>query len=299
MQPNSLSRHKDAVPREFAAAPIRRSVALFLVLVAAFTIGIPALLLFMGSIPGRGEVGNSPAHGLSETAIGTMNVFRETQGTFFSKLPEANQRWIRGVSQLESELDEGGIWNSQSRDALRTLLVRIGQRRVGDVEIGHAGTLFFLPDIRHLIGPGFLTEEFLQRRSQEIGDKGTRVQPDSRVAILDFQKQLLNLGIQLIVVPTPSKAAIISEQLSVQCAAGAWALRNSSLEQWKPRRGVAVSSYRYTLGTGRDAAGCRKAGKVCAVGIGNGAAGGDAIYPGTSDREQRGRPVVHAATIGS
>ncbi len=233
MQPNSLSRHKDAVPREFAAAPIRRSVALFLVLVAAFTIGIPALLLFMGSIPGRGEVGNSPAHGLSETAIGTMNVFRETQGTFFSKLPEANQRWIRGVSQLESELDEGGIWNSQSRDALRTLLVRIGQRRVGDVEIGHAGTLFFLPDIRHLIGPGFLTEEFLQRRSQEIGDKGTRVQPDSRVAILDFQKQLLNLGIQLIVVPTPSKAAIISEQLSVQCAAGAWALRNSSLEQWK------------------------------------------------------------------
>lgn len=233
MQPNSPSRQNDGGPREFAAAPIRRSVALFLILVAAFTIGIPALVLFMVSILGRSDPGNSPVHVLMATVIGTFDVFRETQGTCFAKISSANQRWMQGVDELESRLDEGGLWNSQSRDVLRTLLVRIGHRRVSDVEIGHAGTLFFLPDIRHLIGPGFLTEDFLQRRSQEIGDEGTRVQPDSRIAILDFQKQLLELGIQLIVVPTPSKAAIIPEQLSVQCAAGAGALRNSSLDQWK------------------------------------------------------------------
>ena len=233
MQPNALSPQQETVPREFAAAPIRRSVAVFLVLAAAFTIGIPSILLFAESTPGRSEAGNSPAHGLIATVIGTVNVFRETQGTVFAKVPAANQRWIQGVAELESQLDEGGLWNSRSREVLRSLLVWSGQRRMGDVEIGHAGTLFFLPDIRHLTGPGFLTEEFLQRRSRETGDGGTPVQPDSRIAILDFQKQLQGLGIQLIVVPTPSKGALVPEQLSLRSAVGERVLRNSSSDQWK------------------------------------------------------------------
>lgn len=230
---NSLTSQKHALQRAGAAAPVARSVALFLVSVAACTIGIPGVIPLAGSVFHRQPVASSPADSITATLRGTFHDFRGAEGPFGTGVLAANRRWMQGVAELESQLEDVGLLTVSARNGLRTLLVKMGKRRVGDVEAGHSNTLFFHPDIRHLTGPGFLTEGFLQRRSQETGRNGMAVQPDSRAAILNFHQQLQQRGIRLIVVPTPCKAAIHPEQLSVQRAPTPRALRNSSMEEWK------------------------------------------------------------------
>lgn len=86
--------------------------------------------------------------------------------------------------------------------------------------------LFYRPDVDYLTGPGFLEPEVLRTRAR----KGERepVQADPIPAITRFKAQLKERGIELIVMPAPSKPIIQPEKLNPRFAGIQMALQNPS-----------------------------------------------------------------------
>lgn len=81
---------------------------------------------------------------------------------------------------------------------------------------GRDGWLYFTPGLDYLTGQPFLASGQLEKReeSHEIWEKP--LQPDPLKAIINFKEQLGRRGIELIVVPVPTKGAIEPEKLSVR-----------------------------------------------------------------------------------
>ncbi len=89
--------------------------------------------------------------------------------------------------------------------------------------IGKDGWLFFSGDYEYLINPGFLRKEKLHKRML------SGVQPDPVKAVLQFQEQLKERGIRLILLPVPVKPMIYPDKLSGVSGP----LQNPSWEEFK------------------------------------------------------------------
>lgn len=203
-------------PKPSATAEISRPVAGLLVVLAMLSVGVPTVVETV-----RRAVTETPATTESMTIPGllaeTLTGFWNDEGTGLPLLQSFSHQWDRSVRQLERSLEDNALLNPRSLTGIRGLLVSMGLRSLGNVDLGGSHRslgprpLFFRPDIEHLTGPGFLVPETLARRGGDRdfvaeGPEGV-AQPDPRIAILDFAKQLKQRGIDLIVVPTPSKAA--------------------------------------------------------------------------------------------
>lgn len=118
-----------------------------------------------------------------------------------------NNRLLERMDHFEHQLEEGSF--------LRSLLLAPGQRILlslgyGNEKVypGRRPWLFYRPDMDYLMGPGFLEKERLKQRRMEGKIWEKSVQPDPLVAILDFNRQLAERGITLILMPTPSKGSL-------------------------------------------------------------------------------------------
>jgi alginate O-acetyltransferase complex protein AlgJ len=80
--------------------------------------------------------------------------------------------------------------------------------------IGRSGWLFYRPGVEYLTGEAFLNPARLHARLRSGSENASPLQPDPRVAILDFQRQLASRAITLVVVPTPVKAVVHPDRLS-------------------------------------------------------------------------------------
>lgn len=76
------------------------------------------------------------------------------------------------------------------------------------VFVGDDEWLYFQPSLRFLYGPGFLDTAQLRRRSLDHNAWAPPPHPDPRPAIHAFREDLLQLGIELLVVPIPAKPTI-------------------------------------------------------------------------------------------
>lgn len=165
----------------------------------------------------------------------------------FGTLPAAKQ--FRGIRSLHD------IWNLLPRaEALKSaekamendsvvsqwLLpsvqsVLVGQLRAGNeqVYLGRDGWLFYRPDVDYLTEPGFLEPTRLKQRRH-----AARAQPDPVAPIVQFRDQLAARGIDLVLVPVPSKAALEGEKLSARVSPEA-VLENRSLGEFRKRMSAA------------------------------------------------------------
>jgi hypothetical protein len=89
------------------------------------------------------------------------------------------------------------------------------ERRVNEAESnrqfvlqGSQGWLFFAPEIRSLLAGRFWGDP-----AASVSRSIRPEQADPLPVILDFQRQLSDAGIDLLVVPVPAKAAVVSERL--------------------------------------------------------------------------------------
>jgi len=87
-------------------------------------------------------------------------------------------------------------------------LARDAEQTTNMVVKGREGWAFFVPDLRHL-GVERFWGDAAPRASRALKPS----QADPLPAILDFQRQLKALGVSLLVVPVPPKAAIYPDQL--------------------------------------------------------------------------------------
>lgn len=238
--PGPLVTHKPS-----ATAEISRPVASLLVVLALLSIGVPTVIeTFRRAVTVTPVTTQSPT--IPDLLAETLTSFWNAEGAGLSRLQSFSDQWDRSVRQLERSLEETALLNPRSLAAVRGLLVSMGLQSLGNVDIGSRNPshgsrhLFFRPDIVHLTGPGFLAPEMLTRRTGDPSAPaaGTEQveQPDPRLAILDFAKQLKLRGIKLIVMPTPSKAAFAnswgSGSTRTNTVGNSDVLRNASFGQF-------------------------------------------------------------------
>ena len=232
-------------PKPSATAEISRPVAGLLVVLAMLSLGIPSVIETVRRAVNE-TAATTQAPTFPDLLAKTLTSFRNFEGAGLSQLQSFSRQWDRSVRQLERSLEETALLNPRSLVGVRGLLVSMGLRSLGNVDIASREdslgpqTLFFRPDIEHLTGPGFLAPGTLARRAGHPGspDNGTEwvAQPDPRLAILDFAKQLKYRGIELIVMPTPSKAAFAASWTSgatrTNSAGSPDVIRNASFRQF-------------------------------------------------------------------
>ena len=125
----------------------------------------------------------------------------------------ANRKVLSGTQAFERGLENDALLGRSLRPSAQLLMttwLRAGNERVYP---GRDGWLFFRPDVEYLTGRGFLDPSQLAKRRASGSEVTAAIQPDPRIAIMSFRRELEARGITLIVVPTPVKPGVHPEQL--------------------------------------------------------------------------------------
>jgi len=135
--------------------------------------------------------------------------------TLWDRVFAANGALLRGIGDYETQLEDTSFMAQffiPRMQALTSRYVGLGNEQV---YLGRDGWLFYRPEVDYVTGAPFLDANFQKRRARS-GDAsaGEAIQPDPVLAIVDFQRQLANRGVHLIVLPAPVKPVIEPDRLS-------------------------------------------------------------------------------------
>jgi len=168
----------------------------------------------------------------------------------------ANRNVLAAISRFELGLEDESLLGRTLRPPTQSVLT--GSLGAGNERVyrGREGWLFYRPDVEYLTGRGFLDPAELRRRVAAVSEWETPPQPDPRLAIARFQRDLEARGITLVVVPTPLKPSVHPEKLARRYADGAGVLQNPSYREFveaMTRDGVLVFDPSDVLGPARRA----------------------------------------------
>jgi hypothetical protein len=171
------------------------------------------------SLPGRVVDGFQ-----ADLAIGTPGRWNRTVA--------ANRVALADMAAFENALEDESLLGRSLRP--RAQLVLSGVLGAGNerVYIGRDGWLFFRPDTEYVTSAGFLDPRRLRRRVAAADEWRAPPQPDPRLAIIDFHRQLEARGITLVVVPTPVKPSIHPEHFAGAYETRREPLQNPSYATW-------------------------------------------------------------------
>jgi len=161
------------------------------------------------------------------------NAYGAANGGSIRKLLVANSQLLRNIDEYEHQLEERSLLTRLFLGPTREVLAKYGGAGSDQAEIGRDGWLFFRPDIEYVTGPGFLEPHVLSHRASSGSQQAAPLQPDPRLAIIQFHQQLAARGIRLIILPTPGKPSIYPEQLSRRADGNSVPLQNRSFERFK------------------------------------------------------------------
>jgi len=155
-----------------------------------------------------------------------------TKGCLLPRVTKANSVLLRGMEEFETGLEDTSRLRAALLPTAQSVLT--GNLGVGNEEVytGLDGWLFYRPSIDYAIGPGFLNPRRLESRRRSGSEWKPPPQPDPVLAILDFQAQLAQCGVRLILVPTPIKATVHPEKFSVRYPADAGPVQNLSYNRF-------------------------------------------------------------------
>jgi alginate O-acetyltransferase complex protein AlgJ len=132
----------------------------------------------------------------------------------------ANHALLEAMNDFEDELEKGSFLRQRLLPPVQRFMTsRLG---VGNEQayVGRDGWLFYRPDVDYVTGRGFLEPEVLRSRARSGDQWDPPPQPDPIAALIDFDRQLAERGIRLLVLPTPVKPMIQPGQLSPRDADG-------------------------------------------------------------------------------
>lgn len=140
-------------------------------------------------------------------------VFQTLEKSGTSRLIEANRALMGEMRRYETRLEESS-WLAQrvlpQAQYFFTWRFGLGNEKV---YCGRKGELFYRPDVDFVTGRGFLEPAQMRRRQLSGADRNISVEPDPLTAIRDFNRELKELGIKLIVMPVPAKPTLKASNL--------------------------------------------------------------------------------------
>ncbi len=205
----------------FAPGTQQVLIGLFLITI----VSVPLLQFAAGLRKGEWVPMREVFHALPSAAkISSVRHFRDA----WDLLPRAEE-----LKSAEKALETESVVSHWLLPPVQSFLV--GKLRAANeqVYLGRDGWLFYRPDVDYVTGPGFMSESWQKQRKQ----KGA-VQPDPVAAIVQFRDQLAGRGIDLILLPIPTKATIDGGQLAADAPRGE-PLQNASFAEFLGRMNAA------------------------------------------------------------
>ena len=144
-----------------------------------------------------------------------------TPADVWALLPHAQE-----LKEAEEDLEKDSVLSQRLLPRVQSLLTGALGAGNEQVYLGRNGWLFYRQDVEYVTGPPFLSPLQLKQRAN------AGLQPDPVKAIVDFRDQLAARGIELVIVPVPTKASVEPEMLSTR-ASGAEALQNASFAEFQ------------------------------------------------------------------
>lgn len=172
----------------------------------AWTLTLTSLLVIL-AVPVWRAVGSEPF----PVAV-LMNGWgdaRAAQGVI-----EANRKILAALDEFEKDLEDSSPLLGASLTKIQWIQLRFG--RIGNETVypGEDGWLLLRTGLDHLVGKPFLDPAVLETRRRSADSWRPEPNPDPRPALLDFHRQLQERGIDLVLLPVPTKPAIESESLA-------------------------------------------------------------------------------------
>jgi len=116
------------------------------------------------------------------------------------------------LHRFEEDLSLDSVLAGKARQLYQTFLTRAVDRGNEKIILGKDGFLFFRKEVDMATGPGFLGRRSAGRRGTGEA-REARTSSDPVAAIVDYERQLGERGIQLLFVPLPVKPFIYPEKV--------------------------------------------------------------------------------------
>ncbi len=176
--------------------------------------------------------------------MASVPVMQLASGLRHGQLPSFDglrgQRHIPTAAELkaaEKTLETNSVVSQWLLPVMQSLLVGRLRAAGEQVYLGRDGWLFYRPDVDYVTGPPFLAPAQLRHRAHLA-----QMQPDPVKAIVQFRDQLADRGIELVVLPVPTKATLQGEMLSARVAPNE-SLQNASFAEFTKRLDAAGVRY--------------------------------------------------------
>ncbi len=149
-----------------------------------------------------------------------VSLASSSKESIFTMIDKRNNAILERIHELENGLEEGSLLRKVFLPPLQYVFLHFFGKGNEKAIPGRNHWLHYAPALDYLIGPPFLHPEQLRVRSAAHKLWERPLQPDPLAAIIDFNKQLANRGISLVVMPVPVKAAVHPEKLSTRTIHG-------------------------------------------------------------------------------
>ena len=150
----------------------------------------------------------------------------------WDRILSANRIVLLRLTDFERALENESLLAGLLRPSTQFMLTRwlgAGNERVYP---GLDRWLFYRQDVDYVVGRPFLDPEEMERRVETTPEWESAPQPDPRLAIARFRRDLEARGIALVVMPTPLKPAIHPELLARRDVDASTALQNASFQKF-------------------------------------------------------------------
>jgi alginate O-acetyltransferase complex protein AlgJ len=152
---------------------------------------------------------------------------RDYDGNILSKIGRSNTELLRAIDKYEKDLTAQSVLTKVVLPLTQEMLAHVGAGNE-KAYVGRQLCLFYRPGIDYCTGPGFLDPRQLRRRAEGRVEWQAAPQPDPRAAILQFQRQLAERNIRLVLMPVPGKATLHPEKFSSRYDKGWMTIHNPS-----------------------------------------------------------------------
>ncbi len=131
-----------------------------------------------------------------------------------SKLFESNRSLLKRINDYEKNLEDSSILRNGILPWAQKFLIETLSTGTEEVYLGLDDWLFYRLDFESVVGPGFLSPQWILKRKNSAKSPGSEPSPDPLPAIIDLKNQLEKRGIALIVMPTPVKFTVEADKFA-------------------------------------------------------------------------------------
>ncbi len=145
----------------------------------------------------------------------------------------ANRVFLHDIHLFENELSDQSLLTQGLISPVQYFQTKWLKSGNEEAYLGQDRWLFYRPGIDYVTGPGFLDPKQIVTRAKSGKEWERAPQPDPLIAIFQFHKQLIERGIQLVIMVAPVKPIIHPEKFSDHYEDYNQPLQNPSFSQFK------------------------------------------------------------------